>query len=457
MQIGPAFRRFGAPLGLVALLVSGCSLAEDDASTPPTTAPAPDDSAAATENTSPTEPEVSDPSTDTDTDSSDRQPQADAVSLADLAGQILYRDTNGAIVVSSPTGANSVTLNDPDVAAMNAQPTWSSDGSRVAWASLSAAGPMVTTAAADGSDRLGVQAPTPAFFLAWSPDDSTIAALGPNPQGVELFFLDNTDDAITRVGSGQPFFIDWASNTSLTSAVNGTILADIPTESIDLTGRELPNPLGPFQAPAVLGPDETLVALANGASNDVAILGGAEGTDARTIALAPGPVTFSPNPVNDTVAILVNADTGQSQVIAFQIQSPVALTPNRVSIVDTNTGDVETVNIEGALATQWSPDGTTLAILLAQERGLEWRFVRDGVVLQGDPFIPSQEFFNSYVPFADQYERSSTWWSPDSRAMVFSGSIDGDDGVWVDLVDDGRAAIRVAEGDIAFWSPASRG
>ena len=155
------------------------------------------------------------------------------------------------------------------------------------------------------------------------------------------------------------------------------------------------------------------------------------------------------------MAVIVNADTGQSQVIAFQIDSPASLAPNRVSIVDTTTGEVETLDLEGALATQWSPDGTTLAVLIAQERGLEWRFVRDGAVLPGDPFIPSQEFFNSYVPFADQYERSSTWWSPDSAGVVFSGSIDGEDGVWVDLVDDGRAAVRVAEGDIAFFSPAS--
>ena len=96
-----------------------------------------------------------------------------------------------------------------------------------------------------------------------------------------------------------------------------------------------------------------------------------------------------------------------------------------------------------------------LGVLVAQANGLEWRFVRDAEIIAGDPFVPSQEFFNSYVPFADQYERSSTWWSPDSRAIVFAGAIDGEEGVWVDLVDDERGAVRVADGDIAFWSPAS--
>ena len=37
--------------------------------------------------------------------------------------------------------------------------------------------------------------------------------------------------------------------------------------------------------------------------------------------------------------------------------------------------------------------------------------------------------------------------------MVFSGTIDGESGVWVDLIDDDRGAARIADGDIAFWSP----
>ena len=40
MQIGPAFRRFGVQLGLIALLVSGCSL-DADATSTPTTSEAP--------------------------------------------------------------------------------------------------------------------------------------------------------------------------------------------------------------------------------------------------------------------------------------------------------------------------------------------------------------------------------------------------------------------------------
>jgi len=452
MQIGPAFRRFGAQLGLIALLVSGCSL-DADATNTPTTSEAPptedadnEPNAGESEDNLP-EPDVAQPQ------GVARQPAGDIASLAELSGLIAYRDDSGAIVVSSPTGESFVTLNDPEIQAQRAQPTWSNDGTRVVWTSLDADGPSVTIADFNGDNRVTISAPTPAFFFAWSPDDSTIAALGPSPQGVELFIVDTSADEITRVGSGQPFFIDWASDTSLTSAVNGAILADIPTDAVTVDERELSAPLGAFQAPANVIDDLILVAIEGGFDgNDLALI---DGNDAVTVALAPGPITFSPNPVDTRVAVLVNADTSESQVIAFQVDSPATLPPNRVSIIDFETGEVETLDIEGALATQWSPNGAVLAVLLAQETGLEWRFVIGGEMLPGDPFIPSQEFFNSYVPFADQYERSATWWSPDSRAVMFSGSIDGESGVWVDLVEDGRAAIRIADGDIAFWSPAS--
>jgi hypothetical protein len=58
-----------------------------------------------------------------------------------------------------------------------------------------------------------------------------------------------------------------------------------------------------------------------------------------------------------------------------------------------------------------------------------------------------------YLPFADQYNRSHTWWAPDSSAFVFSGSIDDRSGIWVDVIDDDLGPALVAAGSIAFWSP----
>jgi len=102
---------------------------------------------------------------------------------------------------------------------------------------------------------------------------------------------------------------------------------------------------------------------------------------------------------------------------------------------------------------QWSPDGSNLALLQSNGASLQWLVTRPDDVVALTPFVPSQEIATSYLPFADQYNHSSTWWSPDSQAMVMSGVIDGESGVWVDLIDDDRTAARVSNGDLALWSP----
>lgn len=460
--MGPAFRRFGATFGMVvALLGAACSDPPDALADP-----APADAVEEQGDAASADPELPSPEAGdegdvavpdeapSDESSIVRRPPASVAALAELTGQIAYIDADGSVVVSAPDGTAASTLSNDDPA-QRAQPTWSNDGSQLAWSSLGPTGATVTVANADGSSRSQIPAPTPAFFLAWSPDDMRVAALGPNPQGVELFFANRDTNAATRVGIGQPFFIDWADETSIVAAISASILAEVAADAEANVEVELPAPLGTFQAPAVLGPEQTLLALSNGTGgNNVVVV---DGGDVTAVAQAPGPVTFSPNPVNTTVAVTVNANTSESQVISFQPDAAPTLPPNRVSIVDTaiDSEEVVTLDVEGVLATQWSPDGNTLGLLVTDGAMLEWRFFRDGQVLPGDPFAPSAEFFRSYVPFADQYERSSTWWSPDSRAVVFAGSIEGVSGIWVDLVDDDRGAVRVAGGTIAFWSPAS--
>ena len=453
MYVGPTLRRFGILLALLAVVISGCSLTTEDVAPDSTnspdqaespTAPSAPDAAESEQDEEPAAPTTAPPA-----DTVDRQPEPDPAALTTLAGRIVYRDLDGTIAVSSPTGDDTIVLSDT-TPLLRSQPTWSNDGSRVAWSSVGPSGPVVVLAESDGSGRTDIAAPTSPFYFSWSPEDTSLAALGPGAQGIELFLTNTDTTQITRIGSGQPFFFDWVDDNTLSAAISGTILTQLSVQENTSTDVELPGPLGAFQAPAALEPGQTLVALANSLNgNDVVIVGNGE---ARTVAQALGSVAFSVNPTDDRIAILVVNDAPQSQEIFFQGDSPPTLEPNRVSVVDSATGDSETLDIEDPIAVSWSPDGTTLAVLTVQAEGLEWVFVRDGATLPGDPFVPSQEFFNSYAPFAEQYERSSSWWSPDSQAIVFSGTIDGETGVWVDLVDDGRRALRIADGDIAQWS-----
>ena len=59
-----------------------------------------------------------------------------------------------------------------------------------------------------------------------------------------------------------------------------------------------------------------------------------------------------------------------------------------------------------------------------------------------------------YLRFFDQYAQSMTLWAPDSSAFTYAGvSESGEDGIWVQSLAEGAAAVRVAPGVMATWSP----
>ena len=58
------------------------------------------------------------------------------------------------------------------------------------------------------------------------------------------------------------------------------------------------------------------------------------------------------------------------------------------------------------------------------------------------------------LPFFDQYQRSASLWSPDSKYLVFTAvSADGRPGLYVVRADGNIKPRFLAAGDFAFWSP----
>jgi len=57
------------------------------------------------------------------------------------------------------------------------------------------------------------------------------------------------------------------------------------------------------------------------------------------------------------------------------------------------------------------------------------------------------------LPFFDQYQHSVTIWSPDSRNIVFAGSLaSGETGIFVVKASGEDQANRIADGVLAYWS-----
>lgn len=387
----------------------------------------------------------------------EQEPEAATLSdVAEIAGSLVLRDGDGNLVLTAPDGRVRGELASGERRLLT-QPTFSRDASRIAWSTLDSAGATLSVAAVDGSTTVTTNLDSPAFYLAWSADDSWLAGLRPTIGSIEFFVAETATAAVRSVGAGQPFYVDWRDDDTLIAAVNSTTLAEI-----DASGAEEPStlpidsPLGLFQAPAVVEADDVprdrvVVAMLRDGANDVVVLGPDD--HASSIGRADGPVSIAVNPVDQRVAVLVLDAAPQSQVISLQIGEPPTLTSGHVSIIDLETGEVTTRVERQIVAMQWSPDGSSLAVLQSTGSALQWLITDVDTVVALTPFVPSQEVANAYLPFADQYNHSTTWWSPDSRAIVMSGFIDGESGVWVDVVDDELSAVRVSAGDLALWSP----
>ena len=100
---------------------------------------------------------------------------------ASLSGRLIVIDEAGNLVNVAPDGSDAVVLAEV-VQGENlvVQPTWSPDGSRVAWVSLEAtagepAATLVTTTAR-GTERTEASTTVAPFYLSWDPTSSRIAS-----------------------------------------------------------------------------------------------------------------------------------------------------------------------------------------------------------------------------------------------------------------------------------------
>lgn len=373
----------------------------------------------------------------------------------DLPGKIVHRTIGGSILVSSPDGSETELWHSM-ADGQARQPTWSRDGSQLAWSKIDRSGfAIVIATLADGPGAVvSIPVQSPAFYYSWSPESDWLAALRNGPGGgLEVAMLDLATQDIRIAGRGQPFYTDWTTDQDLVAAVAGSTLVDIPAAGgTPASQRELGSPLGVFQTPVSLPNGDVIVMLRRANFNDVVQLAG---TTATTLARTDTPVALSADPLGERLAVLVGSGANDPEFISFQNNPDDAQTldSGRVSIIDLRTGQIETRPETNIAAINWSPTGEKLAMLEIGNTTMTWLFTEPGQESQRSvPFVPTAEFATSYLPFADQYDRSSTWWSPDGKAFVFAGQVNNQSGIWIDRPEDNQAPAYLAEGDIAFWS-----
>jgi TolB protein len=386
--------------------------------------------------------------------------------LSELTGRLAV-GLGPELAVARPDGTRFDVI-DGSETVLAAQPTWSRDGSQLAWSSVSAERQVVLIQPFDdegvrsGPPTVSDAAGTPIFYLQWNEADQRLAYIRNSAGGgsVEVGLVE-PGRPVVPVGDGAPFYVSW-------SPAPDRLLAHVNESSIEryepgqTTADEADEPqfvpvvdvVGGFSAPAWLDDRRALIV----DDDRLLALDVAQGSIEPIIDLA-GPVRFVLSPDRTRVAYQNLGGSGGPQVVTNRRQPVQADGPGLV-VLDLETMEQVAVSDRLAGAWEWSPDGETLAWLEVQLVGQRpagrwnfWSGDEPPPTQLSEWFLFTRKYGQSYLPFFAQYAQSVTGWSPDSTAFAFAGAIGSERGVWIQLIDEVVAPRNVTVGDYVTWGP----
>lgn len=372
-------------------------------------------------------------------------------------------------VVAGPTNSNAN------------QPVFSDDGSVLAWSQINAQGGGEVVFADVGEDgtlsgETVVATPVVSFYSAFAPGSSDrLAVLGNSTRGVGVAVADRLEGATEVVDQGVPYFFVWRADGLGFVGHVGTSLRVFDIDALE--GVQTAEVLPTFRTPALLGDGGAVyVATENGTvapglSSIDRIDAGGESFDvssARSVARFNGLGSLSMSPDSRRLAVVVEGALNDARVVNIgnrfgRLQNSPGL--NRgLHVIDTQTDEVQTLVDTPVIAAFWAPNSQLIASLSYDSLGNGRSWVRwtvldlDGNVVSRSPrLLMSRLYATSYLPFYDQYERSSTPWSPDSTRLVFPGeSMAGDAGIWLHqtpMAGEDAQTFLIGDGVMALWSP----
>jgi TolB protein len=419
-------------------------------------------------------------------------PQAPLLrSLERKSGLIVYIGPDGNIYTIDQGGGNESAITDDagsegSDAGVHAyqQPTWSPDAKRLAFSKISVTSQgafesaRAYTAAPDGTGRVEAYNSDEAFpiYFYWSPDSERLSFLTSSQSGnltLQLVRANGKDAQVLDTGS--PYYWSWAPDSrSLLIHSGGSartqsrakiaflnVDEDVAEEGLDLRPAV-------FQAPAWSPDGARLLVAAETEDGDQALmLTDRRGEVQRILALLEGFVAFSWSPDGEHLAYVANevAGEGDERTVA-----------QHLTVLDPDQPDeAQTAEHDSVFGFFWSPDSKQIAYFepfvfaptpdpnqRRQQEPIELLRmhvldVDSGASREVTTLAPTEQFVQM-LTFYDQYQRSATLWSPDSKNLVLSGFLLGssdpnsDYGVWVAAATGNLEPRFLAEGVLAFWS-----
>ncbi len=413
-----------------------------------------------------------------------RLPQSPlTAALERKSGLIAFVGPDGNVYTIDQGGGNLTMLTDDahpmedGVSLFYQYPTWSQRDNRLAFIrrevtedGQAESSIFATQADAEGPIEIFASREQHPIYLYWSPSTEWVSFLSslPGSDSLAMQLAPAAGGEIEVIDTGSPFYWDWAPHGMEVMAHVGGSAASNPEGAklsllqIDPVVREVGLGIQPtqFQAPAYSPDGEYVMLAGDGGGQSQLLLTNPNGIVVDSLIDFDGSVAFAWSP-RDNVAAVVTAEPGARLPIG------------RLSFMDLrNPASPETINTEAdqVLGFFWAPNGRELAYFVVQvvesegsadgsESGSPIVFLelyvadsRSGESERIWLFRPTAPFLDMLVYF-DQYQRSSTIWSPDSNYLVVPVVLEDDrQGLAIVRSSGGFEPRLLIEAQLGVWS-----